>query len=437
MHDLIGYSVRRIPEIADSPADIDRAMQWGFAWELGPFGMWDAIGFETVLEGMKADGIELPAWINTMVSGGATRFYRGEEAAREVFQPELNAYEKDQGPPDEFGLASIKSNQSAELWKNDEAALLDMGDGVVLYEFRSKANSLGSNVMKGLAEVIGMVEDNPDLRGLVIGNEGKNFSVGANLGEMAYAVAEGKFDVVEKAIETFQQTIQRVRYAQKPVVVTTHQRVLGGGCEMTMASRHAVAASETYIGLVELGAGLIPGGTGTTYLAVRAAELAAQQFPSQILGHLQVFFQNVAMASVATSAHMAKEMGYLSPQASVVMNESRRFHVAKQQVIALSESGYLPPPVNNKVMVLGRPGGAALEVAVNQYLAGGFISEYDRHLAGQLAYVLTGGDLSGPQEVHEDYLIDLEREVFVRLCGEAKTQERIQHILTKNKPLRN
>ena len=206
---------------------------------------------------------------------------------------------------------------------------------------------------------------------------------------------------------------------------------------MVMASRHAVAASETYIGLVELGAGLIPGGTGTTYLAVKAAEMAAQQFPSQILGHLQVFFQNVATASVATSARMAQQMGYLGPQAAVVMNEGRRFHVARQRVIALSESGYLPPPVKSHIKVLGRPGGAALDVAANQYLAGRFISEYDRHLASQLAYVLTGGDLSGPQEVHEDYLIELEREVFVRLCGEAKTQERIQHILTKNKPLRN
>ena len=436
-HDLLGYSARRIPEIADSPADIDRAMRWGFGWEMGPFEIWDALGFDTVLEGMQADGVEVPEWIADMAAGTEKRFYRGDVGDHEVYLPGQEGFSPLMTPADEHSLASIKSARPAELWKNEEAAMLDMGDGVALFEFRSKANSLGANVMKGLYEAIEIVENDRNLRGLVVGNEGKNFSVGANLGEMAFAVAEGRFDFIEDAIAGFQRTIQKVRYATKPVVVTTHQRVLGGGCEMAMASSHPVAAAETYIGLVELGVGLIPAGTGTAFLAVRAADLAAQQFPSQILGHLQVFFQNVAMATVATSARMAQEMGYLSANTTVVMNDNRRFHVAKNQVIALSEAGYLPPPVNTRIMVMGQPGRAALEVAANQYFAGRFISEYDRHLAVQLAHVLTGGDLSGPQEVHEDYLIDLEREVFVRLCGEKKTQERIQHILTKNKPLRN
>ena len=436
-HQLLGYSARRIPEIADSPADIDRAMKWGFGWEMGPFEMWDTLGFDTVSDSMRKGGIELPDWILQMTSSGSPRFYHKEAASIAVYLPEEGTHVPETSPPDELSLAAIKTSHPMELWKNDEAALLDMGDGVALYEFRSKANSLGMQVMKGLIDAIEFVENDADLRGIVIGNEGKNFSVGANLGEMAYAATEGKYEIIEKAIDNFQRAIQKVRYAEKPVVVATHQRVLGGGCEMAMASQYPVAASETYIGLVELGVGLIPAGTGTAFLAVRAAELAAQQYPSQILDHLQVYFQNVAMAEVATSARKAIDMGYLSPSTTVVMNEGRRFHAAKQRVISLSESGYLPPPVNTKVWVLGRPGRAALEVAANQYLAGKFISEYDRHLAVQLAHVLTGGDLSGPQQVHEDYLIDLEREVFVKLCAEPKTQERIEHILTKNRPLRN
>lgn len=436
-HNLLGYSARRIPEIADSPADIDRAMQWGFGWELGPFGIWDALGFESVLKGMQADGIELPDWVRQMKAKGADRFYIHADDAPKIYIPAKENYDPLDLPADEYSLAAIRSNEAAELWKNDEAALLDIGDGVVLYEFRSKANSLGAQVMQGLMDVIEKIENDPNIRGMVIANDGKNFSVGANLGEMAMAVTQGKYNLVEEAVAGFQRAVQRVRYALKPVVVAPHQMALGGGCELTMAGAQQVAASESYIGLVELGAGLIPAGTGTAYLAALAAERAAEGFPSQIQAHIQYYFMNVAMATVSTSARMAQDLGYMKPSALIMMNDARRFHVAKQAVIALSESGYLPPPVKTHIQVLGRPGRAALEIGARQYEDGKFISEYDRYLAVQLAHVLTGGDLSGPQMVHEDYLIELEREVFVRLCGEKKTQERIEHILTKNKPLRN
>lgn len=436
-HDLLGYSARRIPEIADNPADIDRAMQWGFGWELGPFGIWDALGFSEVLKNMREEGQQLPEWVSLMESKGVTTFYRAEANQQEIYVQGAGGYVVEELPADERGMAAIRSAGKAELWKNEEAALLDMGDGVALYEFRSKANSLGANVMQGFLDVIEKAENDPNIRGIVVANDGKNFSVGANLGEMAVAAQEGKYHLIDQTIGNFQRAVQRIRYAQVPVVVAPHQRVLGGGCEVAMASVQPVAASESYMGLVELGVGLIPAGTGTTFLSILAAKRAASSFPSQILDQLQVYFQNVAMASVSTSGQMAKDMGYLASNAIIVMNDARRFSVAKQTVIGLSESGYLPPPVNTNVMVLGRPGKAALEVGVRQYESGGFISEYDRILAVQLAHVMTGGDLSGPQEVHEDYLVELEKEVFLRLCGEQKTQDRIAHILTTNKPLRN
>ena len=435
--DLLGYSALRLGEITDNPADVDRAIRWGFGWEQGPFQMWDTIGFETVLNGMNERGIEVPDWVEEMRKEGRTSFYRTEEGARTVYLPEQGGYAADSRPDDEIELASVRAKESRTLWENKEAALLDIGEGVALYEFRSKANTLGERVMQGLVEVIGRVESDRDLRGLVVGNEGKNFSVGANLAEIAGALQEGQFDQIEEHIIQFQQAVQRVRYAEKPVVVAAHQRVLGGGCEMVMACPHPVASAETYMGLVELGVGLIPAGTGTTRLAIRAANLAQGGHANEIQSALRPLFENVAMAEVAESARQAQEMRYLPGQARIVMHPDRRLYVAREEVLRLSNEGYMPPPPRTHVKVLGRPTRAAFAVAVQQYLEGGFISAYDKHLTLQLAYVMTGGDLSGPQEVHEDYLIDLEREVFMRLLGEEKTQDRIRHMLEKGKPLRN
>ena len=358
-HELLAYSAMRIPEISENPADIDRALQWGFGWEMGPFATWDALGFERVLVGIRKDGLYIPDWIGMMEANGIKAFYQSEEDQSSIYTPGVGGYVKEDTPADEYKLAMIKSKSGSELWSNDEAGLIDMGDGVALFEFRSKANSLGFKVIQGIIDAIGFVENHADFRGIVVANEGKNFSVGANLGELAGAALEGQFDLIDKAIANFQAAAQRIRYALKPVVVAPHQRVLGGGCELTMAGATQVAALETYIGLVELGVGLVPAGTGTAFLAASASDKAASNFPSQILDHLQVYFQNVAMAKVATSAHMAVEMGYLSPSAKIVMHDGRRFHVAKQSVIDLSESGYLPPPVHTHVKVLGTPGRAS------------------------------------------------------------------------------
>ena len=435
--ELLGYSARRIGEISDNPADVDRAIRWGFGWEMGPFEMWDAIGFETVLNGMSDHGIEVPDWVQTMQDRGDSAFYATVDGARSVYVPAESGYVADPRPSDELRLASVKTDETNELWSNDEAALLDLGDGVALYEFRSKANSLGRNVMVGLRECIEKVEQSPDLRGMVIGNEGKNFSVGANLGEMAMAASQGAFDVIDQYIQDFQETVQKVRYATKPVVAAPHQRTLGGACEISMACPYPVADAETYIGLVELGVGLIPAGTGTMRLAAKAAKEAPNDHHSTIQDHLRPYFETVAMAEVAEGAAEAVEMGFLPETTRIVMHEDRRLYAAKQTVHRLSEEGYMAPPVMNNIKVLGEKTLATFKVALRQYRDGNFISEYDEFLATKLATVMCGGTLSSPQTVHEEYLLELEREVFLSLLGEEKTQARIQHMLEHNKPLRN
>lgn len=434
--DVLGYSARRIPEITERPADIDRALRWGFGWELGPFEIWDALGFETVLEAMREADISVPAWVLAMEADGRAGFYRVDDAGRSVYIPADDAYRPDPRPADEIPLASIAAKERRMLWQNEEAALLDLGDGVAVFVFRSKANTLGRRVMQGLVEAIDRVEDDPSLRGLVVGNEGKNFSVGANLGEAGAVLQQGGVREIEGFVAGFQEAVQRVRYARKPVVVAVHQRVLGGACELVLACPHPVAAAESYIGLVELGVGLIPAGTGTTRLAALAAERAPNGHPSEIQAWIQRFFENVAMAKVATSAREAQAMGYLPRHARIVMHADRRLYAAKEEVLRLSNQGYLPP-VQAHVKVLGTPTRAAIEVMLQQYREGDFISDYDLHLGRQLAYVITGGDLTAPQEVHEEYLLELEREVILGLLREPKTQERVQHMLATGKPLRN
>jgi 3-hydroxyacyl-CoA dehydrogenase len=435
--DLLAYSARRIGEITDNPATVDRAIRWGFGWEKGPFEMWDAVGFETVLNGMREHDLAVPGWIETMEASGQTAFHRTQRDARHVYLPSDGGYGPDERPPDEISLTVVREGEGATIWRNDEASLLDLGDGVACFVFESKANTLGQNVIDGLTECIERVESSADWRGLVVGNEGKNFSVGANLGEIGQALREGRLGDIEAHLEDFQRAIQRVRYAEKPVVVTTHQRVLGGGCEMLMACPHPVVAAETYAGLVELGVGVIPAGTGSARLAVRAADAAPRGKPSEVQNALRPLFEQVAQAEVAESARQAQEMSYLAESARVVMHADRRLYAAKEEVLRLSNQGYRPPARRERVTVLGRPTRAAFEVALQQYRDGDFISDYDMFLGERLAYVMTGGDLSAPQEVTENYLLRLEREVFLELIQQEKTQDRIRHMLKNGKPLRN
>ena len=432
--DLLAYAARRIPEISDRPADVDRAVRWGFGWELGPFEMWDEIGVERVLNDLGDAGLETPAWVNDAVRAGG--FYRDEAGARTVYVPASEEYAPDPVPEDYVALASIRSEAGRTLWESGDAGLLDVGDGVALLEFRSKANTLGKGVMEAVVHAIEHVEADRSLKGLVIGNEGRNFSVGANLLELAGAVKLRAMKVVDRHIKAFQETIQQVRYARKPVVVAAHGRVLGGGCELLMGCPNQVASAECYAGLVELGVGLIPAGTGTMRLAAEASRRAANDHPSEIQAWIRQFFETVAMSRVATSAVEARQLGFLAPHARIVMHEDRRLHVAREEVLRLSAAGYCPP-VPQRIRVLGRPGGAALEVMVRQFVEGRFISEYDAFLAGRLAFVMTGGELTAPQEVDEEYLIDLERSVFIELIRDKRSQARITHMLKTKKPLRN
>ena len=429
MLDLMAYAARRIGEVTDSPARVDQAICSGFGWEMGPFETWDAIGFDTVRKAMAKEELVLPEWVLDMPSG--TSFYTD----RGVYIPAQKEYEAQKVSVAERSLASIKLDSGGDLWSNEESGLIDLGDGVALFEFRSKACTLGANVIGGMLEAIDRVENSPDLCGLVIGNEGNHFSVGANLAEMAGALQSGKFGEIDQYIAHFQSAMQRVHYARKPVVVAAHQRALGGGCELIMSSANPVAAAETYAGLVELGVGLIPAGTGSMRLAAKASR-ENHGYDSNLLLDVMRYFEAVAKATVSTSAEEARELGFLPDHACIVMNSARRFHAAKHEVLRLSAQGYRPP-VPQTIRVLGRPGAAALNTAVYQLHQGRFISDYDLHLAKQLAYVFTGGDLSGAEEVSESYLLDLEREVFLGLLGQPKTQERIAGLLKHNRPVRN
>lgn len=429
MLDLMAYAARRIGEVTDSPARVDQAIRSGFGWEMGPFETWDAIGFDTVRDTMTKEGLVLPEWVLEMPSDASFYTDRG------VYIPAQKEYEVQKVSAAERSLASIKLDSGGDLWSNEESGLVDLGDGVALFEFRSKACTLGANVIGGMLESIDRVENSPDLCGLVIGNEGNHFSVGANLAEMAGALQSGKFGEIDQYIAHFQSAMQRVHYARKPVVVAAHERALGGGCELIMSSVNPVAAAETYAGLVELGVGLIPAGTGSMRLAAKASK-ENHGYDSNLLLDVMRYFEAVAKATVSTSAEEARDLGFLPDHACIVMNSARRFHAAKHEVLRLSAQGYRPP-APQRIRVLGRPGAAALNTAVYQLHQGRFISDYDLHLAKQLAYVFTGGDLSGAEEVSESYLLDLEREVFLGLLGQPKTQERIAGLLKHNRPIRN
>lgn len=437
---LLSYSACRLPDIADSPVDVDRAMRWGFGWQLGPFEMWDAIGFHQVLYDMQAAQLAVPEWIEEMAATGEGHFYRSHHGvpnsllmAESVLGP-LGQQPIEQ-PDDEIHLPRIKTGNT-KLWENLEAALWDMGDGVVLYEFRSKGNTLSTAVVDGLQAVLDMLSQTDRYRGLVIGNHSAHFCGGANLVEMETAAQTGNWQLIADLLVKFQTLLQQIRYFHKPIVAAVQGRALGGGCELVMACPHVVAAAESYIGLVELSVGLIPGATGTTRMAKWAAQRAVSGTTQHIQPFLNQAFQTVATATVAGSAYEAMELGFLPVHTHVVMNNDQRLYVAKEEVLCLDRAGYRSP-ARDSFWVLGQQGRAVLDHMAYTLQQGGFISEYDQFLAGQLAYVMTGGDLTSAARVSEEYLLGLEQEVFLPLLQQQKTQERIMHLLQTKKPLRN
>jgi 3-hydroxyacyl-CoA dehydrogenase len=427
---LFQYASNRIPEISDELFRIDDAVCAGFGWELGPFDTWDALGIEKTVQAMEASNYKPAAWVYDMMSGGNKSFYRIENGKRQYYDIPSKSYKNIPGKEEFIILENLGNNI---VWKNADSKITDLGDDVINFAWHSKSYTLGSAVIEGLNKSIELAEKN--YRGLVVGHQGSDFSLGANLGLVFMYAIEQDYDELNFMVQQFQNSVMRLRYSSVPVVVAPHGRTLGGGCEMTMHADLAVAAAETYIGLVEVGVGLIPGGGGTKEFAKRVSD--ALQEGDVELNALQNAFMNIATAKVALSAEEAREMGVLRDFDRISVNKDRQLLDAKAAVLELADAGYTMKPQATNIKVQGRTGLALFAAGVNGMKMGRYISEHDMKIAMKIANVMCGGDLSYPQEVSEQYLLDLEREAFVSLCGEKKTLERIQSILTGGKPLRN
>ena len=433
---LFAYVSNRIPEIADDLYSIDDGLRSGFAWKVGPFEYWDMVGVAKGIEMAEADGQAVAQWVKDMVAAGHDSFYKLDGSTKKYYDIASKSYKTIPGTEEFLVLDNIRS--SSVVWENSDSALHDIGDGVLCFEFRSKMNSLGEGVIRGIHEALDIAEGG-DWKGLVIGNNAENFSVGANLMAIAMMAFQQEWDELHMAIDVFQKTSMRLRYSSVPVVVATQGYVFGGGCEFAMHADSVVASAESYIGLVEVGVGLIPGGGGTKEFALRASEAYHKdgvKIP-QLIDRFAAIMNPTPGNGMATSAAEAFKIGYLRKGVDQVsVNVSRTLGEAKNKVLELAPN-YTQPAPKNDIYVLGRNGLGALYVAAESFRLGGFASDHDAKIAKKIAYVLCGGDLTGPQKVSEQYLLDIEREAFLSLCGEQKTLERIQYMLEKNKPLRN
>ena len=431
--EVAAYTSMRIPEIADHLYQIDDAMRAGFGWELGPFETWETIGVERMLNLMDTEGFEPASWVKEMVDAGITNFYKSEGGNRYYYDISSKAYKLIPGRESLIVLDDYRSNDL--VWGNKGASLHDIGDGVLCLEFHTKMNAIGSEILQGINKSIDIAESQ-GWKGLVIGNDATNFSAGANLAMMLMLAIEQEYDELNIAINYFQKTVMRLRYSGIPVVLAPHGLTLGGGCEMSLHADSTIAAAETYIGLVEFGAGLIPGGGGTKEFVVRTSDSFYTGDPQ--LPTLQERFTTIATAKVATSGYEAFDIGVLhTDKDDVVINQSRQIADAKAKVLDMYADGYSMPVQRDDIKVLGRTALGTLYAGIEAFGISGFASEHDQKIARKLAFVMAGGDLSQPTQVSEQYLLDLEREAFLSLLGERKTLERIQHILKTGKPLRN
>jgi len=429
---MFAYVSNRIPEISEELYKIDDAMKAGFGWEHGPFQIWDAIGVEKGIELMKAEGLEPNAWVNDMLASGSKSFYTIKDGATYFYNIPSKSQEKIPGQDAFIILDNIRT--SNEVFKNSGVVIEDLGDGILNVEFQSKMNTIGGDVLAGLNKAIDLAEK--DFAGLVVGNQAANFSVGANIGMIFMMAAEQEYDELNMAIKYFQDTMMRMRYSSIPTVAAPHGMALGGGCELSMHADKVVAAAETYIGLVEFGVGVIPGGGGSKEMALRASDTFRKGDVE--LNVLQEYFLTIGMAKVATSAYEAFDLGILQKGKDVVVvNKDRQIATAKAYAQLMADSGYTQPVKRKDVKVLGKQALGMFLVGTDSMEASHYISEHDQKIANKLAYVMAGGDLSEPTLVSEQYLLDLEREAFLSLCTERKTLERIQHMLKTGKPLRN
>ena len=426
---LFSYISHRIPEISDEVYRIDDAMMAGFGWEIGAFESWDVLGVAKTAKAAQDAGFSMAPWVAEMLSSGNKTFYKVEGGKRLVYDPLSKTYKEISGATD---FIILKNN--TEVWKNSSCNVFDLGDDVLGLQWNTKMNSIGGDVLNGINKAIELAEK--DFKGLVIANEGANFSAGANVGMIFMLAVEQEWDELDFAIKLFQNTMMRARYSSVPVVVAPHGLALGGACELSLHSDKVCAAAETYTGLVELGVGLIPGGGGTKEFVLRASAEMHEDEPETIT--LKNRFLTIATAKVATSAHEAYNLGiYRNGLDEVVLNSSRRISEAKNAVLEFSSSGYVQPVLRNNIKVLGRSALGSLYAGIHGMTQAGYATAHDAVVAKKLAYVMCGGDLSEPTLVSENYLLNLEREAFLSLCGERKTLERIQSVLKGGKPLRN
>ena len=430
--DLFAYVAQRIGEITDTVYKIDDAMKAGFGWQHGPFEIWSALGLEYGIALAEAEEHKLPQWVYDLKESGASSFYGLDQGHTTFYNLDAKQFERIPGRDAFIILDNTRKTHS--VFKNPDFELLDLGDGILCAEFRSKMNTIGADVLTGLNKAIDIAE--ADFDGLVVGNQGANFTVGANLGMIFMLAVEQEYDELHMAIKYFQDTMMRMRYSSIPVIAAPHGMTLGGGCELSLHADRVVASAETYIGLVEFGVGVIPGGGGSKEMALRAAD--TYKTGDVELNALREYFLTIAMAKVSTSAYEAYDLGILQKGKDIVIaNHDQQLAVAKATARIMADQGYTRPIERTDIKVLGRQALGTFMVGTDSMVAGNYISEYDRKMADKLAYVMSGGDLSAHTEVTERYLLDIEREAFLSLCGERKTLERIQHMLKTGKPLRN
>ena len=429
------YAANHIPEIADTVVEVDRAMRWGFNWELGVFETWDAIGVEKSVTRMKEEGQPIPVNVQKLLDAGAKSFYKKQDGQQFYFDFATEQYLPLADQPGVIVLKSVK-DRTGVIKKNSGASLIDIGDGVACLEFHSKMNAIGGDTLQMLKFALGEVEKN--FVGLVVGNQGTNFSVGANIMLMLMEAQEENWEELDLMGRAFQASTMSLRYSPKPVVVAPFNLVFGGGCEMVLHGDRVRAAAETYIGLVEVGVGIIPAGGGTKELLLRTLDSIpknvddADPFP-----FVKRAFETIALAKVATSAEEARTLGFLSADDAISMNGDRLIADAKKEVLALAASGYVEPQQRTDILALGNAGLATLKLGIHQMKRGGYISDHDAVIGEKLARILTCGDLNHETRVSEQYLLDLEREAFLSLAGMRKTQERLAAMLKTGKPLRN
>ncbi len=430
---LFQFVSNRIPEISDELYKVDDALNAGFGWKLGPFETWDAVGVRATVAQMEAAGRKPAQWIYDMLEAGCETFYKAEGGRKFFYDIPAKAYAEIPGQEGKLSLALLKPEKV--VWSNNDASIIDLGDGVLNVEFHSKMNTIGGGTLAAINKAIDMAEK--DYVGLVISNEGDNFSAGANVGMIFMFAVEQEYDELAMAVKYFQNTTMRLRYSKVPVVVAPHGLTLGGGCEICLHADKVVAHAETYMGLVEFGVGVIPGGGGTKEFAVRLSDEMSKN--DTRMNSFQDRYLSIGQAKVSTSAYEAFALGYLRKGIDeVVVNRADQLAYAKKQVLVMAEKGYTQPAKRKDIKVLGLEGLGLVHVGADSFAAGNFMSEHDKLIAEKLGYVMAGGDLSQPlTEVTEEYLLDLERKAFVELCATRKTLERMQSLITKGKILRN